>query len=134
MMSDPNTPCVSAPQANDNRFGDMNPVHLKTREEVLAAREAFRKGGLWRHTKFLDGALPVKDSEYAAVAAAKYPMPKITVPREIAYDGLRYRYVSGRFEYKRPSDGQWMASTAHNPADLKALLGLVDNPTCEVDA
>lgn len=136
---EPNTlnPCVSgAPQVKDNQFRDLTPVRLKTREEVYAAREAFRKGGLWRHAKFLDGRAigAVDDREYRRIAEQKYPMPKITVPREVKFTGVTYRFVNGRFEHRK-FDGQWAPSLMFDDiAGLKALLGLIDNPTCEVDA
>jgi len=96
------------------------------RELILAKREGYVSG-----IKEWSG---VSDSYCADMAKRKFPLPKVTKPREIEmmwWGPRRYRFVDGKFWYSMDK-GDWNPSTM-TTTDITNLYELIANPTEEVD-
>jgi hypothetical protein len=106
------------------------------KQVAVAQREAFVAGSRYHGG---GGCMPRETAEY------RFPMPKITRPREVKVSGNTYRIVDGKIEWR--NYGDWINSAfnddlrienlAKHSDDLevvRALVELYKNPTETVDA
>jgi hypothetical protein len=107
-----------------------------TKREVLIAREAFHDGAKWRFRLACETWSDVRslnESEYMAETNARYPLPKVTRPRErCAPNGAVFRVVGG--ELMADYGAGWVHEQLIGVSLAPLVADLLANPTEEVDA
>jgi hypothetical protein len=117
------------------------------REAVLRERAAFEKGWRGQYDWFdrvrtsneQQGNNPPTNAWNSGAAtteaARRYPLPKVTRPREVIFQGCTFRWTAGGGLQVRMSDKVWASldGIAIIESRRAVLADLLANPTEEVD-
>lgn len=101
-----------------------------SRAEILAARKAFVAGAVYAGGFDLHGVAEIR-------ARKDFPLPKVKRPRVVRVagglaEGVAYRVVNGRLQFREPRATSWLPST-YTVQMVGMLADLIKNPTEEVE-